>query len=810
MLILPPPLLPLAEYDQFVTWIAVPHPETPGKFNKFPTDWRTGHVINAQDPQYWTSAACALAVASGQDRGHGSGAGFVFTPNDPFFFQDVDGALEADGQWSGVAQDLCNRLNGAAVEISHSGRGLHVFGRCSKPVVHACKNIPLGLELYTEARFCALTGTSAIGDASLDCSASLAGVVAQYFVPTATGDWAGWTTEPVPEWSGPDDDTELLRRMQVSGQRSAAAVFGGQGALTFNDLWTRNEDAIRQRWPTGWSDADMALANHLAFWTGKNCERMERLMRASALVRDKWDAHRTYLADTILKACAYVGKVAQDKAKPDPVTVPPPAPEVLAAAAEATGRQLRAPNTEYMGPQDQLTRFAGCYFLTEPAMIFSLPENGVFKKTSFDVVHGGHLFVMDPLGQKTTDSAWDAFTLSRVNKPVIVADMCFRPELAPGAIAAAGDKRLVNSYVPHVPAMTPGDVSKFTGFLAKLLPDAHDRAILLNYMASLTQNPGRKFQWWPVLQGIQGNGKTWLLSVLTYCMGEQYTHLPNALAMAREGIKFNSWIYRKLFIGVEEVKVSGKWDFLEEFKAVITNARMGMEPKGVDQVTRDNRANGMLCTNHKEGVPITARERRYALFFTAQQHLSDLARDGMDGNYFPDLYDWFEGRGEYEASGRGAAAICHYLTTFPIDAALDPAGACHRAPTTTSTADAIELSLGRVEQEIRDAIEEGRPGFAGGWVSSFFMDEMIERLRVAVPRSKRRALMQDLGYDWHPALKDGRVNDVIMPDNRKPKLFVRHGHLSLNQTSAAEVQRAYTRAQEARGASPDTVFKVAG
>lgn len=809
MLMLPSPLLPLAQYDQFVTWIAVPHPEKPGKFNKFPTDWRTGHVINAQDPQYWTSAGCALASAPAQDRGHGAGAGFVFTAADPFFFQDVDSALLPGGEWSSVAHDVCNRLNGAAVEISHSGKGLHLFGTCSKPIVHACKNTPLGLELYTDARFCALTGVGAIGDASKDCNPGLAGVIAAYFVPTATGEWAGWTTEAVTGWSGSDDDAELIRRMLAGSQRSAAAAFGGAQALTFESLWTKDETAIRARWPTGWSDADMALANHLAFWTGKNCERMERLMRASALVRDKWDHHRTYLADTILKACAFVTNVAHDKPKSDPVTVPPPAPEVLQAAALATGRQLRTPGTEYMGPQEQLTRFEGCYFLTDTGQIYSRGENAVLKRPSFDVLYGGHLFVMDPMGQKTTDSAWEAFTLSRVNVPQVVADMCFRPELAPGAIANVGDKRLVNSYVPHKAVMQAGDVSKFTGFLAKLLPDDHDRAILLNYMASLTQNPGRKFQWWPVLQGVQGNGKTWLLNVLTYCMGEQYTHLPNALAMARDGIKFNSWIYRKLFIGVEEVKVAGKWDFLEEFKAIITNTRLGMEPKGVDQITRDNRANGMLFTNHKEGVPITAKERRYALFFTAQQHVADLARDGMDGNYFPDLYDWFEGRGAYVGQPRGAEAVCHYLRTWAIEAALDPAGACHRAPQTTSTVEGIEISLGRVEQEIRDAIEEGRPGFAGGWVSSYFMDEMIDRLRVAVPRSKRRALMQDLGYDWHPALREGRVNDVIIPDNRKPKLFVRSGHLALNLTAPADVQRAYSKAQEI-GLSPGAVFKAAG
>jgi putative DNA primase/helicase len=50
------------------------------------------------------------------------------------------------------------------------------------------------------------------------------------------------------------------------------------------------------------SEADLAIANLLAFWTGPDPARIESLMRQSGLKRPKWDRHRTYLADTIKKA----------------------------------------------------------------------------------------------------------------------------------------------------------------------------------------------------------------------------------------------------------------------------------------------------------------------------------------------------------------------------------------------------------------------------------------------------------------------------------------------------------------------------
>jgi hypothetical protein len=111
----------------------------------------------------------------------------------------------------------------------------------------------------------------------------------------------------VDEWGGPEDDGELIALALKVGDRSLKANFGG--GLTFRQLWEGDVPS------DGRSEADQSLANHLAFWTGKNCERIERLMRASPAYRNKWDApsHANYLTTTILKACSYVVNVAGDR-----------------------------------------------------------------------------------------------------------------------------------------------------------------------------------------------------------------------------------------------------------------------------------------------------------------------------------------------------------------------------------------------------------------------------------------------------------------------------------------------------------------
>lgn len=815
MLALPPPLLPLAAWPQFVTWFAVPHPDKPGKLNKFPCNWQTGDVIDAHDPKYWTTAENALAHAARWDRGHGSGAGFVLTETDPFFFLDADRAYDpTTGTWSALALELCSRLSGAAFEVSVSHTGLHLLGQTA-PLEHGCRNVPLGLELYTSKRFVALTGISAVGSVNTDLTAPLAAIAAQYFPFTETGEWEAWTTEPVAEYTGPEDDDELIRKALASASKNAAAAFGGRGNPTFADLWEARADVLGA-WrpgegskPYGASEADQALANMLAFWTGKNCERMETLMRRSALMRDKWDSpsHREYLRNTIVKACAFVQMVyTQPRERTPEPLMAPPSTEAMLAASQSRSRKLRDASSEYMGPIEQLAHFEGCVFDKDTGKIYSLRENREFAKAVFDVVYGGHLFILDPSHQKTSDSAWDAYTKSRVNEPIMVDGLAFRPERPEGCFIKDGRRIYANSYVPHDCEIREGDPSRMLAHVEKLLPVAEDRKQLWSYLASMAQNPGRKFQWWPVIQGAEGNGKTILMAIMAYVMGQEYTHLPNAHTIAKDGLKFNAWVYRKLFIGIEEISLAGKRDFLDEFKVVVTNERIPVEKKGVDQVNVDNRCNGMLATNHKDGVPITVDTRRYAIYYCAQQSKDDILRDGMTETYFADLWDWLKGREAYADLGEdyGLSVMAGYLKTFAVEAAYDPARLSTRAPHTSSTDEALVASLGRAEQEVLEAIDEGRVGFLGGWVSSFYLDCLLEQIRAPVPKNKRRAMMRTLGYDYHPALTDGRTNEVVTPDARKPRLYVKRGHIALNLEQPGEVAKAYAKAQEggAQNAAP--------
>lgn len=424
---------------------------------------------------------------------------------------------------------------------------------------------------------------------------------------------------------------------------------------------------------------------------------------------------------------------------------------VVAATADVVTQPAITPiaGETLLLPAAQVAYFANCVYVASVHRILT-PDGESYDQQRFNAMYGGRSFVMDPTNARTVRSAWECFLESQALTFPKVTGRLFRPELPAYSIIKMEGASFVNTYVPIETRQVEGDPSPFVELVTKMLPDVRDRSILLTYLASMLRNPGVKFQWWPVLQGAEGNGKNAITSTMEHCVGSRYTELLNVAEMAKNGIKFNSWIVGCLLLIVDEVYVDNQRHFLEEFKTTVTNKRIAVEQKGVDKTTEDNRANGIMCTNHDKGVPVTADSRRYAIFYTAQQTAEDKIRDGMTPGYFRDLYDWL--------NKDGMAIVNWWLRNqYVLVDEFDPAGACQVAPKTTSSTLAIKNSLGVVEQEILEAIESDQEGFRGNWISSIALDKLLDKAGRRIARNQRRGMLKSLGYDWHPHLRDGRT-----------------------------------------------------
>jgi hypothetical protein len=343
----------------------------------------------------------------------------------------------------------------------------------------------------------------------------------------------------------------------------------------------------------------------------------------------------------------------------------------------------------------------------------------------------------------------------------------------------------VNTYWPVQVPRQAGDVTPFLTHLRKLLPNERDAAICLAALAALVQHQGVKFQWALVIQGVEGNGKTLFSRCVAKAIGDRYVHWPKASKLGKD---FNAWMVGKTFYAVEDVHVSGRLDVIEQLKPMITGGDgLEIEGKGVDQTAGDICGNFIFNTNHKNGLPKTRNDRRFAWLYCAQQAVEDLARDGMDGPYFPRLYGWLD--------DGGYANVSEFLWTYLIPDEFNPATLCQRAPVTSSTDEAIERGRSEVEVVILDAIDQGLPGFAGGWISSIQAEQLLDRKRLLSqwPRSGRDDVLRAMGYK-----NDGQVDNPVLPDAGKPRLYVTEGHPSLALQRPAEIARAYTEAQGVR------------
>ena len=778
----------LAAIPQWILVKLVPLPD--GRTDKIPLSYLTAQACNAHEAANWTTyeAAAQLAAAWGP----AFTVGLVITAADDLFCIDIDGAATPAG-WSPLSQQIVAALPGCMIEVSQSGRGLHVWGRYPNPPPHIKKRIDLHIEAYTEGRFIAI-GTGQIGEIAPRCDA-LPAFLATYFPPRATGP-ALEDDAPVPEWRGPESDDELLRRAMRS--KSTASVFGGKAS--FADLWTADASVLRAAYPGdgehGYdaSSADAALAQHLAFWSGRHASRMITLMQRSGLRRDKYD-RADYLPRTVAAACAQQRDVLID-APLQPPPGPPPPPSLQATtpapyAPVATSQAaVMTPVTgaTYVSIPDQAKLFAGCVYIQDHHRVL-VPGGQLLKPDQFRAWFGGYSFPMDEAGTKVTRNAWEAFTESNSLRAPRADGICFKPKLPFGEIINTGGRLLANTYArPNVPRRA-GDAGPFMRHLAKLIPDEYERKCYLYWLCGVVQNQGHKAQWSPVLQGAEGNGKTLFARCVAKAIGAKHVHWPRADKLHNG---FNAYVVTTTFCAVEEIKTENREDLLEILKPLITSDDgIEVEKKGVDQISAEICCNFHFTTNHKNALKKTANDRRFLVIFTAQQSAEDIERDEMGGSYMLDLYDWLKHQGGYEI-------VAEMLWTTAIPAEFDFTRMMQRAPRTRSYSLAVTETQGPVEQEILDAIERDETGFRGGWISSGFLDTLLERIGKArfVPLNKRRELLESLGYVWHPALVSGRVNNAVLPDGAKVKLFVQRtrAELMLLQTPAL-VADAYQRAQ---------------
>jgi putative DNA primase/helicase len=246
------------------------------------------------------------------------GLAFRFAPANPFAFIDLDDCRDpATGEVEPWALDFAHEF-GSYTEVTTSGRGLHIIIAGEKPGP-LCRTTVNGrsVEIYSTTQYAAVTGhrleLPGLSARVEDRQDQLTAFYTRLFADKIDRATRARAARDERAAAGPSlarsfDDDELVERIRDS-----------RGAIPFSRLFDQGEHNGDK------SGADFALASILVWWCRGDAAQIERIMRASALARQKFDrglAGTTYIAHTIQNAIndhpgGYYGDQWADRAGDD-------------------------------------------------------------------------------------------------------------------------------------------------------------------------------------------------------------------------------------------------------------------------------------------------------------------------------------------------------------------------------------------------------------------------------------------------------------------------------------------------------------
>ena len=252
----------------------------------------------------------------------------------------------------------------------------------------------------------------------------------------------------------------------------------------------------------------------------------------------------------------------------------------------------------------------------------------------FNTIHALYM-APGPKGGRMAADKWWAVQPERQ----IVNDVVWRPDRAPGVFVDDEGMQLLNAYVPYIPEDVRLDAevcAMWDQHLRELF--GADAEILRQWMAWIVQHPDQRINWAPVLQGIEGCGKSLIGQALVAALGRQ-----NVVEVGPGAFTdvFNSWMEGKLLAIGEEIRVSGqnRYAVMDTLKTLLTNDWIDVRGMHRARRTIKNTTSYMIFTNHDDALPLEYGNRRWAIFKARIETAEGLIEAGMDSDYFSRLAD---------------------------------------------------------------------------------------------------------------------------------------------------------------------------
>jgi len=270
--------------DQWVCW---KFEERNNRMTKIPINPKTGGYAMSNNAATWGDFKTAVNVSRNFD-----GIGFMFA-NGIFGIDldDMDGEIVKykNGNEDNIISEFIHGLSSYA-EYSPSGKGIHILCKGELPPGGRRKG---QFEFYESGRYFTMTGDIASEYTTIeDCTETVKYLHAKYIgapiIKTETKNTPGQL----------DLDEQKILELAIKSKQGQAF------STLYNGFW----DGL---YPSQ-SEADLAFANMLAFWTARDKFKMDTIFRKSGLFRPKWDSRRgertygDYVLDAAIRDCREV------------------------------------------------------------------------------------------------------------------------------------------------------------------------------------------------------------------------------------------------------------------------------------------------------------------------------------------------------------------------------------------------------------------------------------------------------------------------------------------------------------------------
>jgi len=266
----------LKELPQWVVWRYV---EKNGKWTKPPFQVNGQHASSTDQKTWNTFENVWAAYQSGEF----DGIGFCLSLDSYLVGIDLDHCL-TDGRPDALAESVLADFDGTYAEASPSGEGLRLFtmGKLDNAVKTPA------IEMYSSGRYLTLTGRRlSAGSTIVPLQDQINKTYAAYAKPKAPA--------PAPPAVKPSS-TE----MKQSDQDLCAMISASRRGDTFQRLFAGDISGYGSQ-----SEADLAFASMLMWWSGNDTSMTDSIFRQSGLYREKWDVlhgAETYGQMTIMRA----------------------------------------------------------------------------------------------------------------------------------------------------------------------------------------------------------------------------------------------------------------------------------------------------------------------------------------------------------------------------------------------------------------------------------------------------------------------------------------------------------------------------